>query len=523
MRSSRRKEALTVLLSTALVALLGAARAEQIFNVHDFGAKGDGAASDTEAIQQAIDTCSGKGGGVVDLPPGKYVSGTILLKDNTLIRLETNAVLLGSLNIQDYQAPDKFRSGNGAEMGYCFIGAVRAKNIVIEGGGVIDGRGKELLASRPKGVNARPFLARFVGCDGVSVRGVYLQGPAAWTMHFSQCKNVRAEHVVIHSRGLPNNDGMDIDSSEDVHIQNCEVDSGDDSICLKTTSTVPCRNIEVSDCDLTSHWAAIKFGTESVANFEDVTITHCRIHDTQGGGIKLFSVDGANVRNVLISGLVMDQVNFPIFIRLGARLKTFRQFDEPREVGSITNVIIRDLQVRATSPIGIMISGIPGHTVNGVTLENIDLDLPGGGTRVQAAAILPEAEAAYPEITMFGKLFPASGIWARHVAGLKVDGVKLHLAAPDLRPAIFCQEAEDAAFTNWKLPANADADCLVKLDSMRKALLEWFAPEGEMHTFLQVEGETSDQIGLKNNSLAGAKTAFDLSTEVKPGAVRTLK
>jgi polygalacturonase len=431
-----------------LVAIPFATAAVEL-DVQKFGAAGDGKTINTRFIQQAIDECSQQGGGVVKFSAGNYVTGTILLKDNVTLQLDEHAALLGSLDIADYTAPDKFRSGNGAEMGHCFIGSVGAKNVAVTGAGLIDGRGKELLAARPKGNSARPFLMRFVRCEGVSLNGVHLQGPAAWTTHFFQCKNVIAERVSITSRGLGNNDGFDIDSSQDVRIRNCQVDSGDDAVCLKTTSLMPCRNVEVSGCDLKSHWGGVKFGTESAANFENVTITNCQIHDTQGG-IKLFSVDGANVRNISFSGLTMENVNTPIFIRLGARLKTFREGDTPQPVGSISNVVIKDLKVQAISPIGILISGIPGHAITGVRLENIEMKLPGGGTKAEAEVVLPEKENAYPEITMFGKQFPAYGLYARHVTGLVAKNVKVTVAASDSRPAIASDDVKDFDVSGWK-------------------------------------------------------------------------
>lgn len=417
-------------------------------DVQKFGAKGDGHALDTAAIQHAIDECSKQGGGTVKIPAGQFVCGTILLKDNVTLQLDEHAALLGSLDIADYQAPDNFRSGNGAEMGYCFIGGVDAKNVGIKGKGLIDGRGKDLLAARPAGNNARPFLMRFVRCDGVALEGIHLQGPAAWTTHFFQSKNVSAERVTITSRGLGNNDGFDIDSSQDVRIQNCNVDSGDDAVCLKTTSSSPCRNVNVSGCDLTSHWGGVKFGTESAGDFENVTITDCRIHDTQGG-IKLFSVDGANVRNVSFTGLTMENVNTPIFIRLGARLKTFRAGDARKPVGSISGVLIKDLKAKAVSPIGILISGIPDHPVKDVRLENIEMKLPGGGKQADASVVLPEKENAYPEITMFGKQFPAYALYARHVSGLTVTNVTIELAKPDPRPARVVEDAKDVNVSGW--------------------------------------------------------------------------
>jgi len=445
-------------------------------DVKNFGAKGDGVTPDTGAIQKAIDDCNRRGGGIVEFTAGKYVSGTLRLKDNVTLHLDGHAELLGSTNIADYSAPDKFRSGNGAELGYCLIGAVDAQNVGLDGPGLVDGRGTKLLAVRPKGASARPFLARFVRCAGVAVSSVQLQGPAAWTMHFSQCRNVTVTGITINSRGLPNNDGLDIDSSENVSIRGCNIDSGDDAICLKTTSLVPCRNVAVDHCDLKSHWAAIKLGTESAADFENLTITNCRIRDTQGGGIKLLSVDGARIQNVLISDLTMTNVNLPVFIRLGARLKTFRAGDPPQPVGTVTNVIVKNIRAQATSAIGILISGIPGHTVNGVTLENLELQLPGGGNRDEAGAMLPEKESAYPEITMFGKQFPAYGIYARHVDGLRATDVKVELGAADLRPAIFCEDAGNLEFRDWNLPEPAAADVLVRFKAVRQAQITGFKP-----------------------------------------------
>ncbi|HSY17817.1 MAG TPA: glycosyl hydrolase family 28 protein [Candidatus Acidoferrales bacterium] len=463
------------ILSTAILLALGLASAKaNTFEIRDFGATGDGISSDTAAIQKAVDTASQQGGGIVHFAAGQFVTGTILLKDNVTLQLDTNAVLLGSLDIADYQNIDAFTSGNGAGFGYCLIGAVDAKNTGIEGTGTVDGRGKELLAARPKGNSVRPFLIRFVRCDGVKVSGMNLKSPAAWTAHFSQSRNVAVGRVKITSLGLGNNDGLDIDSCRNIQITDCDIDSGDDAICLKTTSTNACRDIQVTGCTLKSHWAGIKFGTESAGNFENITVTDCHITEAQGGGIKLCSVDGANINNVRISDVTMDKVTVPVFIRLGARLKTFRA-DEPKQpVGSIQNVVIQNVQARATWPVGIVISGIPGHAIENVTLTNIMIHLPGGGTAEDAAVKLEEKESAYPEISMFGKKFPAYGLYARHVTGLRAGAVTLDLAAADARPAIQCEDATNLQFAAWKLSGITATNFPVRFDSVHQAAFTGF-------------------------------------------------
>lgn len=439
----------------------------QTIDVRDFGAVGDGKTSDTAAIQKAIDTCGQKGGGAVRLSSGQFVSGTILLTNGVTLELESNATLLGSLDIGEYKNPDPFTSGNGAALGYCLVGAVGAHHIAITGGGTIDGRGKDLLAARPKGNNARPFLVRLVRCSDIIVRDVHLQGPAAWTTHFFQSTNIVADNLKIRSLGLGNNDGIDIDSCRDVTIRKCEIDSGDDAICLKTTSANPCVDVRVLNCDLKSHWAAIKFGTESAGNFENINVSSCRIRDTQGGGIKLCSVDGAHVKNVTIEDVTMDNVTLPVFIRLGARLKTFREGEAKQSIGAIEGVAIRNLTATATWPIGIVLSGIPGHSIDGVTFSNVTVHLPGGGAAEDTALSLEEKESAYPEISMFGKKFPAYGLYARHVRGLRAENVKIDLAATDARPAIDCVDAAGMQFYDWQLPASADGKWHARMESVR--------------------------------------------------------
>jgi polygalacturonase len=487
MRSPR-----TILSAVIFFAIGFASAKAKTLEVRDFGATGDGKTSDTAAIQKSVDTASQQGGGIVHIPAGQFVTGTILLKDNVTLQLDTNAVLLGSLDIADYQNIDAFTSGNGAGFGYCLIGAVDAKHTGIEGTGVIDGRGKELLTARPKGNNVRPFLIRFVRCDGVKVSDVQLQSPAAWTAHFSQSRNVAMDRVKITSLGLGNNDGLDIDSCRNVKITECDIDSGDDAICLKTTSTNACHDIQVTGCTLKSHWAGIKFGTESAGNFENITVTGCHIREAQGGGIKLCSVDGANINNVRISDVTMDKVTVPVFIRLGARLKTFRAGEPKQPVGSIQNIVIQNVQAQATWPIVIVISGIPGHAVENVTLANLTIHLPGGGTTEDAAVKLEEKEMAYPEISMFGKKFPAYGLFARHVAGLQAGGVVLDLAATDMRPAIQCEDAADLQFADWKLSGNTGTNFPVRFDSVRHAAFNGF---GKLPPQVTGQGNSALELG----------------------------
>jgi polygalacturonase len=281
----------------------------------------------------------------------------------------------------------------------------------------------------------------------------------------------------------------------------------------------------VSGCRLKSNQGAIKFGTESVADFDNIKITNCQIRDTKNGGIKLLSADGARLQNVTISEITMENVATPIFVRLGARLKTFRPEDKKGQAGLINNVVIKNVRARAAAkaqimpPSGIFITGIPGHPVGKLTLENIEIELAGGGEREQGRQVLQENVDGYPEINRFGPRLPAFGLYARHVKGLQVTGLTVKLGVPDLRPALVCQDCEDSEFAEWKLPADAGAESLVRLESAKRVRVKGFEVTGDAGAFVRVEGKDSEGIRLSGNRIGGTAKATELSEDVTPGAV----
>jgi polygalacturonase len=432
------------LLSLALVWNLGvlpptfslAADARTV-SIADFGAVGDGATLNTAAIQKAIDACSGGGGGIVQIPKGRFLIGTIQLKDNVTLRLDEQAVLLGSVNPADYRNLDPFVAGDGIQIGFALVTAVGASHVGIEGAGVIDGQGKALRAAQAK-YTVRPFLIRWEHCTDVTVKDIHLTDPGAWTMQFFQCKNVVADNVNIRSADshLPNNDGIDIDSCLGASLTDCDIESGDDAVCVKTTSPQPCRDVVITGCSLKTRCNAIKLGTESLGDFSNIQASHCRLRDIGMAGIAIYSVDGALLHHVTLSDLDMNGVSVPISVRLGARLKTFRPGDQPRPVGTLSDITIENIHATGARQIGLLINGIPGHPVESLHLKNIDVTLAGGGNAEDAKIQLVEKIAAYPEFSMFGKVMPAFGVYLRHVNGVTCDHVTMSTTRPDARPGV---------------------------------------------------------------------------------------
>jgi hypothetical protein len=504
-------------------------------DVTKFGAKGDSTTLNSAAIQKAIDECARTGGGKVIFPEGKYLSGTIQLKNNVALYLQKNAVILGSTNVEDYQNLDPFADGLGTDVGWALVVAVDAKNIGIEGEGAIDGQGAKLKAqhiltdTRPEGQRwgRRPFLLRIVRCRDVTVKGVTLYYSAAWTSHYFQSTKVRIEKVKIVSRGVAHNDGIDIDGCQDVEIKDCDINSGDDALCFKTTSSkMACRDIIVSNMRLKSSQGAIKMGTESMAPFENIKISNCYIYQTNNGGIKLLSVDGALLRNVEISDIQMVDVRTPILVRLGSRLSVFRKGqDTQQKTGTLENIVIRNVKAISSDSTqlkpasGILITGVPGHYVTNLVLQNIEIDLPGGGTAEHSRVAVPEAVDKYPEVKTFGPTIPAYGLWARHVRGLILKNVSFHLKNNDLRPAIVCEDGGNIDIGNCNIPETNGAECFIRFENVGGAVISKTEAKGKAGALLRVEGESSKSIRLLNNKAEGVSQEVELAAGVPPGAV----
>ena len=442
----------------ALVAAGKKASLAKVFNIKSYGAIGDGVAMETEAIQKTIDACHEAGGGIVWVPAGDFQIGTIWLKSNITLSLDYGASLLGSQKIADYKTEGLSNPREGGPR--CLIYAENASNIVIEGLGVIDGRGTPeffpRIRSRGRETSKRPRLLRMVNCDQLTFSGVTYKRPAFWGLHLIDCRNIHFNAVTVRFRNNGyNNDGLDLDGCENVLIENCDIDSGDDAICLKSSKN-PCRNIVVRGSKVTSNTAPLKFGTSSRGGFIDVSVTNCYFYNSPMGAIKLLLVDGGRLENVNISRIVMKDVGNPIFIRLGNRGRTYTKRTRQKQgadvqpegvrVGTLKNVHIRDLVAEVTgrdkSRSGpIMITGIPGHYVEDVVLENIKISYPGGGTQDDAERVVPEDIARYPEQFFFGVL-PSWGAYIRHARNIEFINVELKTRTKDARQKMYIEDVE---------------------------------------------------------------------------------
>jgi len=414
--------------------------AEELYDVRDYGAKPDGKTLCTTSIQKAIDECSQSGGGTVYLPPGTFLSGSIYFKSGVTLKIAAGCTLLSSTDLKDYPPTvQAFRSYTDNYTDKSLIYGENVKNIAITGLGTIDGQG----ASFEGPYKVRPYMIRFIQCKNVAVEDVTIKDSPMWVQHYLACDDVRITGISVRSLVNHNNDGIDIDSCRRVVISDCNIESGDDAVVLKSTSARVCRDVAVSNCILSSRCNALKMGTESNGGFQNIAISNCVIYDTRLAGLALEIVDGGTMDRVVVSNITMNKVGAPIFMRLGNRARPFKTDMETPGIGVMRNITISNIEATGANPTGCAISGLPEAKIENVTLSDLRLSFEGGGTKADATREIPEKPADYPEYSMFGRL-SAYGLYCRHVKSLKIFNVQLQLEKPDQRHAVVLEDVEDA-------------------------------------------------------------------------------
>lgn len=435
-----------------------------------FGAIPDGKTLNTHFIQEAIDTVSEQGGGIVIIPTGRFLTGTIVLKNNVFLYLSPGSLLISSTNIEDFpEIIPTYRSYTDNYSQRALIFSEKQTNIGIVGYGKIYGQGEQFKEDENRKYKFRPYLVRLIECKDVNLEGITFENGAMWTIHLLACGNVHCSNIKINSRCNHNNDGIDIDSCEDVIVSDCHIISGDDSIVLKSTSPKPCKNITVTNCILSSLCNALKMGTESNGGFQNISISNCTIYDTRISGVTIQTVDGGITENIVVNNISMKNVRNPIFIRLGNRARPCCPDKPVTSVGTMKKIVISNIIATDADYIGCPISGLPNHYIEELTLRDINLTFKGG---VENQIGIPEEkEDAYPEYRMFGTL-PAYGFFIRHVKNMFMDNITIHTEEKDNRPALFITDVQAPIISNIHLFDQTEKEQYIITENSDKIILK---------------------------------------------------
>jgi polygalacturonase len=468
------------------------------FDIRDHGAKGDGIALDSPAINAAILAAEVAGGGMVLLPPGNYLSFSIRLKSRVTLVLEQGATLiaaekgpLGGYDLPEERGPQLYQDFGHSHWHNSLIWAEHAEDIAIIGKGRILGRG--LTRNGPgtpwsKQAGERPLsMAAMPTADIGKLERSYaaMQGMGNKAIALAHCKRVKLDGFTIFKGGHfallasevegldianldidTNRDGLDLDCVRRARVERCRVNTpNDDAIVLKTSLGLgrrsTCEDIEIRDCHVSGFdlgtmldgtrqrtqelspdrdrvTGRIKLGTESNGDFRRIRIANCRFERSRG--LALETVDGGTIEDVLAENIEMaDVTTAPLFLRLGARLRG----PEGTQVGAMRNVEVRGLKATGIDPrFSAILAGLPGHAIECVQLRDIDLAFRGGFAE-PVPANPPELADAYPEPSMFGPT-PAWGFWARYVTGLEVKRLRLSHEGSDPRPPVLLDDAQVA-------------------------------------------------------------------------------
>jgi polygalacturonase len=231
--------------------------------------------------------------------------------------------------------------------------------------------------------------------------------------------------------------------TEKVTITNCFVSGYDQGTMLDGTF----QTDEPQAPDQAYNTGRIKFGTESSGGFKNITISNCVFENCRG--LALETVDGGVMEDISITNMTMrDIVNSPIFLRLGARQRS----PQGTPVGAMRRIDISHVTCYdADSRFGCIVSGIPGNSIEDVTMSDIRIHYKGGFGREIAALTPPENIKQYPEPSMFG-LLPSSGFFLRHVRNIVLRDVQLTYEKPDFRPTFYLEDVQGIVFKSVQAP-----------------------------------------------------------------------
>ncbi|HEY1663691.1 MAG TPA: glycoside hydrolase family 28 protein [Verrucomicrobiae bacterium] len=395
-----------------VLALAGSARANGTFNVHDFGAKGDGKTLDTKAIQNALDTCSRAGGGIVEFPVGDYLCQPIVVHSKTTFQVDAGATLQATTNQAEYmKVPGDWLKAKTSGDFNPFIKGENLTDITFCGGGIIDGGGaawwgeaEKARQIKPGYTLPRPNLIGLSGCRNLRVENITLRNSPKTHLAPTECDDVVISNVtVLAPAGAANTDGIDPGDCENVLITKCHVDTGDDNVAITAGRRLPQRefgseNTTVTDCVfLNGHGMSIGSGTSG--GVRNVTVDHCVFIGTQNGiRIKSQRGHGGVVENINFSNLSMTNVDpaitFTSYYTYNSAKdpvqKPLPQDDVAQPVTAGTpffhDICVSNMTATCQGSAG-LIMGLPERAITNVVFENVRIKAVSGLKIENAAGI----------------------------------------------------------------------------------------------------------------------------------------
>ncbi len=345
-------------------------RLGKMYVITDYGVKRDSTILQTETIQAVIDKANAEGGGVIVVPEGTFLTGSLFFHNGTHLNVKAGGKLKGSDAITHYKIIKTRLEGQTLNYFAALINAIDVDGFTISGKGTIDGNGTkfydEFWLRRkvfPKCTNLealRPRLVYIANSKNITVQDIHLVYSGFWTNHLYNCNHVRYLDAYIYAptsgypKG-PSTDALDLDACQDVHVKGCYINVNDDGVCLKggkgtfvdkDPSNGPCRRVLIEDCRYGVAGAGVTFGSEAW-DCSNVILRNCEFDGT--GNLVLFKMRPDTPQkygNVLVENVKGTTKN-------GVRAFRWKQFHNPQERddmprSGIKNVTLRNADVRCT-------------------------------------------------------------------------------------------------------------------------------------------------------------------------------
>jgi DNA sulfur modification protein DndE len=498
------------------------------FNILNFGAKAGGVTLNTEAIKRAIETCNQRGGGVVLIPAGLWLTGPIRLLSHVNLHLERGCLLQFTDDLREYPLVRSNWEGQDAIRNHHPIFGVDLENVAVTGGGILDGAGdawrplkknkvtesewKAIVASggvlnetqdtwypdasalkgskmpRP-GVIAegydeaksmevkaflRPNMVFLQRCKRVLIDGPTFQNSPAWTLHTLLCSHFTLKNVTVKNPAYAQNgDGVDLESTRFFRVENCVFDTGDDGVCLKSG-----RDEE---------------GRKRGVPTSDGIVQGCTVYKAHGGFVIGSEMSGG-VRNIYVSDCTF------LGSDIGLRFKTTRG-----RGGVVEDIFITDINMVDIPSEAILFDMYYNGKAAAEALKNPEM------TKLPVTEETPVFRRIYiRNVACRGADY---AIFAQGLPEMNVQDIHIENSIFQTKNGFSCVEADGIQLKNIELHTSSNKPALFILNS-RNLLFDNVRVNGAGDLDLQMEGKQMGAVQLKNTPLETSR--IQLGTSVKP-------
>jgi hypothetical protein len=440
-----------------------------VYNVRNFGAKGDGTTLDSPAINAAIEFCSANGGGTVLVPPGSYLSGTIHLKSNMVFHIEAGATILGSKNLSDYQGVEDVERKGRSQWYTALITGDKVNNIEISGNGVVNGNN----VFNPDGEEEmRGPHAIFINkSEDITIRDIFVKDAGNYAHLIEGCTNGSLRDVRV-SGGW---DGVDLFNCKNFLITDCQFTTGDDCVAGGRW-----ENVLVSNCTLNSNCngmrnyrgglkdvvfsnilingpSLFKHRTHDTPSKREDLIYHNSWHGDYDSLSGFWLAGGGLIENLIISNATIRDLRCPVWMSLQG------SFSGRSQDAAIRNVQISNLTATGVGKpsVASLIQGSVDRPIENILLTDITIQSISEGTKDMVDNPVPERVGDPVELSN------CYGMYCRYIKDLEMHNIRFSTMEKDERPALICEKVDRLEMSSVRGPEDSDQKKSVLLKDIK--------------------------------------------------------